>query len=290
MRASPRSRRDDGPRLRLAATLWTLAQHPTAKREWPLARKVAAIRTAGFEGVQAAARPELTPLLRAHSLAHLGAFDAADTAQFRAQIAALKAAGAVLATAQVGEHDTPVARAVELTAALHREAKRQNLLVQVEPHRDTATETPEKFAAICAGHLLATGQRLPVTWDHSHFALVKHLRAEDFVARLLTDPVAVQASRCFHCRPFNGHHCQVPVLNRAGRFTPEFRAWLKFVRALFSLWRAAAKPDDELWVVVEQGAAFDGYNLSVFNPPWRDAVACARALRRVWIELSLDRD
>jgi len=38
--------------------------------------------------------------------------------------------------------------------------------------------------------------------------------------------------------------------------------------------------------VVEQGAAFGGYNLSVFNPPWTDALVCAADLRRIWNELT----
>lgn len=278
------------PRLRLAATLWTLAQHPSEAREWSLARKVAAIKAAGFEGVQAAARPELPSLLQAHGLALLGAFDASDPARFREQITALKSAGAVLATAQLGEHDTRPGDAIRMAVALQREAHRQDLLVQIEPHRDTATETPEKFGAIAQGYERAAGRPLPVTWDHSHFALVKHLRTEDLATRLLTDPAAVQRSRCFHCRPFNGHHCQIAVQDRAGKFTPEFRGWLGFARALFTQWLAAARPGDELWVVVEQGAAFNGYNLSVFNPPWNDAVACARALRRSWRELLAGRN
>lgn len=273
------------PRLRLGATLWSLAQHPSRQREWTLARKVAAIKAAGFEAVQAAYRPELPPLLREHGLELIGAFDASDPAEFSRQIRELVQAGAVVANAQVGEHDTPAKEAVRLAVRVLKEAARQGLRLQIETHRDTATETPEKFRAIAAGYRRATGRPLPVTWDHSHFAVSKHLQAADFAARLLTMPDLVQHSRLFHCRPFNGHHCQIPVTNLQKRLTPEFRDWLGFARALFVQWRAGAGPGDELWVVPEQGAGFNGYNLSVFNSPWPDAQVCARELRRLWGEL-----
>ena len=64
------------------------------------------------------------------------------------------AAGAVVANAQVGEHNTTTAEAVKLAIAVIREARRQGLCLQVETHRATATETPEKFDAIvCAREL-----------------------------------------------------------------------------------------------------------------------------------------
>jgi hypothetical protein len=284
----PRLLARGGPRLRVAATLWSLAQHPSAGREWTLARKVAAIKAAGFEGVQSPYRAELLPLLHQHGLALVGALDATDPAEFPRQVAELVSAGAVIANAQIGEHDTSTNQAVDLAVAVMGEARRQGLRLQIETHRDTATETPEKFQAIAEGYRRTTGERLPVTWDHSHFAVVKHLRPADFATRLLTDPELVQHSRLFHCRPFNGHHCQVPVTDRRGRLTPEFRDWLVFARALFTQWRLGASAADELWVVPEQGAAFNGYNLTGFNRPWPDAIVCARELRRLWHELEVE--
>jgi hypothetical protein len=124
-----------------------------------------------------------------------------------------------------------------------------------------------------------------VTWDHSHFAVTKHMRPENFSQRLLTSPDLVRRSRLFHCRPFNGHHCQIAVADSRGRRTPEYVAWLTFVRDLFAQWLSGAPDDAELWVVVEQGATLGGYNLSVFNPPWEDAQRCARDLRSVWRRL-----
>jgi len=272
------------PRLRLAATLWSLLHHPSKEREWTLARKVAAVKKAGFEGVQAAYRPELYPLLEQHGLAYIGALDASDPGQFARQVGELVAAKAVVANAQIGDHDTPTAEAIQLALAILAEAKRQGLRLQIETHRDTATETPEKFEAIAEGYEKITGELLPVTWDHSHFAVVKHLRPDDFVPRLLASPALVRRSRLIHCRPFNGHHCQVPVTDRRGQLTPEFRDWLVFAHALLAQWREGAAAGDELWIVPEQGAAQSGYNLTGFNRPWADAQVCAREVRRLWSE------
>jgi hypothetical protein len=277
------------PRLRLAASLWTLVDHPTSRREWSLARKVAAIAGAGFEGVQSVDRPGLAPLLRRHGLAFIGAFDAEEPKHFRAQLAALKAADAIIANAQIAEHDTPVRTALAWTRALLREARRQGQRVQIETHRGTATETPEKFHAIARGYERAEGALLPVTWDHSHFAVTKHRRPEHFAARLLTTPALVQRSRLLHLRPFNGHHCQIALTDARGRRTPEYRAWLGFAQELLAQWLAGAPAGAELWVVVEQGSAAGGYNLSVFNPPWHDAQVCACDLRALWCDLTARR-
>jgi hypothetical protein len=40
--------------------------------------------------------------------------------------------------------------------------------------------------------------------------------------------------------------------------------------------------------VVEQGSEASGYNLSVFNAPWPEALLCAKDLREIWQELSAD--
>lgn len=274
------------PRLRLAATLWSFVGHPSSKREWSLERKVAAIAAAGFEGVQSVHRPEIGALARRHHLALIGAFDAEEPANFRQQIADLVADGATIANIQVAEHDTPPTQAVKWTLALRRECRRQGLRWQIETHRGTATETPEKFAAIATGYRRATGELLPVTWDHSHFAVTKHMRPEHYSSRLLTEPALLQRSRLIHCRPFNGHHCQIALTDRRGRRTPEYRAWLGFARDLLAQWLAGAEAGAELWVVVEQGSELGGYNLSVFNPPWVDAQVCAGDLRRLWSELT----
>ena len=50
------------PRLVMCATLWSMIGFPSAKREWPVAKKVRAIQAAGFDGVCAFITPEIKAL------------------------------------------------------------------------------------------------------------------------------------------------------------------------------------------------------------------------------------
>jgi len=275
-------------RLRLAATLWSLLHHPSRKREWTLARKVEEVAAARFDGVQAGYSPDIGALSRKHGLALIGAFDADDPLRFDEQVRQFKAAGAVMVNAQVAEHDTSLEETLRFTLGLLEVGHHHALPVQIETHRGTATETPEKFAALASAYKAETGSLLPVTWDHSHFAVTKHMRTEDFSRRLLTDLPLIGHSRLLHCRPFNGHHGQIALTDHRGRRTPEYRAWLDFARDLFSAWISAAPRDAQLWAVVEQGSEASGYNLSVFNAPWPEALLCAKDLREIWQELSAD--
>ena len=82
-------------------------------------------------------------------------------------------------------------------------------------------------------------------------------------------------------RPFNGHHCQIPVLNAAGRRTPEYRDWLVYSAALLAHLRAQDTTEPVL-AVPELGHAAPAYGLSCFGDTWRDAQAVARDLRQQW--------
>src|ERR1700686_78090 len=64
-----------------------------------------------------------------------------------------------------------------------------------------------------------------------HLAVVKHLVSEIYVERLLVRPDLIQGSQQFHFRPFNGHHCQVPVTRGDGSLTQEINDWFPIVRA-----------------------------------------------------------
>ena len=75
------------PRLRLAATLWSLLHHPTLKRKWTLQRKLTAVAEAGFfDGVQSVFRPAIGSLAEEHGLGVIEAFDADAPARFDEQV------------------------------------------------------------------------------------------------------------------------------------------------------------------------------------------------------------
>lgn len=272
------------PRLRIAASLWSLVNHPSAHDEWSLESKVAAIAGAGFEGIQAPWRADLPELLFRHDLAWIGALDAGNRQNFATQLTRFERPEVALINAQLGDHDTPPDIALELALDLMSAADQQGVRLQIETHRDTATETPEKFATLAEGFKQATGRPLPVTWDHSHFALIKHLHPDNFTTRLITHDELLGRSRLLHCRPFNGHHCQIPVCHRSGQLTPEFLHWLQFMREVFRRWITSPHRTDELWVVPEIGAGPNGYHLSIFPDPWPEAQRCAVELKRLWAE------
>jgi hypothetical protein len=269
------------PRLVLCSTLWSLVGHPQRGKEWSLRKKFAAIKAAGFDGVVEMYRPELQPHLERHGLVRCGRVYARGGAEALKLLRREIAHGSRFVDVMLGRHDTTPAAAVKMFLPLHRLARRSGAVAGLETHRDNCAETPEKLAAIARGFERATGEPLPVTWDHSHFATVKALRPEEFSPRLLADVRLIQQSQLFHCRPFNGHHCQIPVTNGRGRLTPEFRHYLKFAEDLFVVWLQGTKPGGELWVCPELGAP-DGYALSIHPPVWPDTVRCGRELRHAW--------
>ena len=134
------------------------------------------------------ATAEICALLRKHGMRFSGGFDADSEDQFGPLIEEHLKAGAETINVQLANHDTPVDRGIELTVALMKEADRQKANVHLEVHRDTCTETPEKAYAIADGFRQATGNILRMNVDHSHFAVVKHLRPEEFSERLLDRP------------------------------------------------------------------------------------------------------
>lgn len=269
------------PRLVLCATLWSLVDHPSPKREWSLTRKLDEIKAAGFEGVAETFRPELGPHLQRLGLAICGRVFSRDGRDVRKLLEIEASGGATHVNCMIGAHDTTPAAATRIILRTLREARRLGLSAHVETHRDLCTETPEKLAAIAARYRRETGELLPVTWDHSHLAVMKHILPEDFSRRLLGDRALIQHSRMFHCRPFGSQHVQVPVTNGRGQLTPEFRDYLAFVEDLFTVWLEGPRPRGELWVCPEMGTTV-GYHVSTNPPVWPDTVRLRKELRRAW--------
>lgn len=270
------------PRIRFVANLWTLVEHPTPDCEWGMEEKFSAIKEAGFEGVNTWGAPELKPLLAKHDLEFAGHFDACDPKEFASRIAKQLDCGATTINVQLCDHDTPVEEAVEKVLLLMEEDARQNANVHVEVHRDTCTETPEKAYAIADAYREATGKLLRMNVDHSHPSIIKHLRPEEFSERLLDRPELLQHGNLLHCRPFNGHHCQVPVTDGTGNLSREFVAYLPFIEDAFRCWLAGPRPHNILWVVPELGPVASGYGLSIFPPIWEDCVVARQELQGAW--------
>ncbi|HEX5283606.1 MAG TPA: hypothetical protein VFW30_05760 [Bryocella sp.] len=271
------------PTLRHVANLWTLMQHPSREREWTLEEKLDAIQNAGFEAVCWAPSPELTEGLRRRGLTFVGGVVSSDAAAFPAVLDELRDAGAVHVNVQLGGDEMLTREALRLTMTLLKEAKRRGLRPAIESHRGTCTETPEKLYALADGYFAATGELLPISWDFSHFAVVKHLVPANFEKRLLVRPDLVQKAQQFHFRPFNGHHMQLPITDARGGLTQEVNEWLPFAEAVLRCWlEANGGTDGEIFVCPELGPVEGGYALTSFPNSWEDAKVLRREIADLW--------
>jgi hypothetical protein len=265
------------------ANLWSLWDYPSGAEPWSLEQQLDAVQGAGFDGFTAQLGPRHAREAEKRGLLVVGYFSSGDEERFADLLKSQKDAGAHHVNVQLADHDTEPADALRLTLRLIEEAERiGGLAPSIEVHRDTCTETPEKTYALADGYFKATGKLLPMTWDFSHLAVVKHLASESYVERLLVRPELIQRSQQFHFRPFNGHHCQVPVTRGDGRLTQELNDWLPFVRATLRTWlQGNAAADHAVIVVLEMGPVRGGYNLAHLPNSWEDTVGL-RPLLRAW--------
>ena len=263
------------------ANLWSLWDHPApGAGEWTLAEKIDAIADAGFDGVMGDPGIGVGRLARARGLAFLAFRRLDEQHDLAAECARCTAEGAIALQVHLGWHDTGLEAATRLAVELVRAADAALLPVAVETHRDTCTETPEKTVALQAAfHRAWPGRDLPLIWDYSHHAVVKHLSAP-FSERLLNHPDTVRGSGWHHLRPFNGHHAQVPLMDAAGGLTREACEWLEFAEAVLALLRTSDLP--EVWVCPEVGPVRGGYGLSGTPPAWNQALRLRQLLLDLW--------
>jgi sugar phosphate isomerase/epimerase len=269
------------PKLVMCAATWSMIAWPSAKKEASLKRKLAAVRDEGFDGICGYISPELKPLADEFGLKLMSGFDAKSASAADPRLKAQRELGVRFINIQLMEHDTPPAAAAREAVKLVRLGEKLGVKVHIETHRDTATETPEKFDEIARLYRRATKQLLPVTWDHSHFAVSKHMLPADYSRRLLAWPPLIQHSQMFHLRPFNSQHLQIPVTNGRGKLTPEFLDYRSFVEDLFAMWLEGPRPGGELWVCPELGMSH-GYHVSVNPPVWPDAVRAGAEFTAAW--------
>ncbi|MEO7599658.1 MAG: xylose isomerase [Opitutus sp.] len=269
------------PRLVMCAATWSMIAWPSARKEWSLGKKLTAIKQAGFDGVCGYISPELKKLAKPLGLELMSGFDAKSVAGAMPRLIEQRDLGVRFINIQLLNHDTAPAVAARTAVKLIAAAEKLGLAVHIETHRDTATETPEKFDAIARGYRAATGKLLPVTWDHSHFAVSKHMLPPEYSKRLLAWPKLIQHSQMFHLRPFNSQHLQIPVTNGRGALTREFKDYIAFVEDLFALWLRGPRPGNELWVCPELGMSH-GYQVSINPHAWPEAVRARTEMISAW--------
>jgi hypothetical protein len=271
------------PKLRHIANLWTLMNHPSKENEWSLQQKLQAIKEAGFDGVCWAGSPELHKGCQELGLIFVGGMSSGKANEFPGLLSDLKKFGAHHINVQLADDDTLTPQALELTVALMQDGKRLGVEPAVEAHRDTCTETPEKFYALADTYQKLAGELLPISWDFSHFAIVKHLVPKNYVQRLLIRPDLIQRAQQFHFRPFNGHHVQVPITDGKGNLTQEVKDWFPFAKAVLECWLAGNRDSGrEIFVCPELGPVEGGYALSMFPNSWEEAKILRSEIDRLW--------
>jgi hypothetical protein len=263
-----------------------MVHYPNQADEWPLEQKLAAVKAAGFDGIAHPPAPELAHLTKKHGLVVLGYISSGNPAEFSGLLQANKESGARHINVQLADEDTLTPEALGLTLRMLRAGHDLGVEPAIEVHRDTCTETPEKTYALADAYQRATGELLPMTWDFSHLAVVKHLAPGDYIERLIVRPDLIQRAQQFHFRPFNGHHCQVPVTDGRGNLTPEVKDWFPFAEAVLKCWLDGnGDSGQEIFVCPEMGPLRGGYNLSNLPNSWEDAQILRCEIERIWQSL-----
>jgi sugar phosphate isomerase/epimerase len=275
------------PILRHIANLWTLLQHPAKESEWPLEQKLRAIKEAGFDGVCWAGSLELGEGTKRHGLIFVGGMASGNAAEFPRLLQEQKDAGAHHVNVQLAGDEVLTPEALELALVLNHEGHKLGLEPAIETHRGTCTETPEKAYALADAYQKQTGERLPLSWDFSHFAVVKHLVPGNFTQRLILRPDLIQRAQQFHFRPFNGHHVQVPITDGQGNLTPEVKDWLPFAEALMKCWLNGNRDSGrEIFSCPELGPVAGGYALSTFPNSWEEVKILRGEIDQIWKKLN----
>jgi hypothetical protein len=257
--------------------------HPSPESEWSLDQKLDAIKEAGFDGVCWGPIPGLKEGLARRGLFFLGGMSSGKAAEFPKLLAELKDAGAQHVNVQMADEDTLTPEAVGLALLLMQAGRQLGLEPAVEVHRDTCTETPEKTYALADAYQKITGELLPISWDFSHISVVKHLRPDNYIEKMIVRPDLIQRAQQFHFRPFNGHHAQVPVTDGKGSLTQEFKDWLPFAEAVLKCWLAGNHDNGrEIFVCPEMGPVVGGYGLSTFPNSWEDKKILRLEIEKLW--------
>lgn len=268
-------------KIKQIMNLWSLGEYPPGQDEWSWERKVHAVADAGFDGIIWELTPEISRAAVSRGLMVLGFLPARDVQGIEERLSRLADQGARHVNVQLGAHDTTTEEAYEMASRLMDASRERGIQSAIETHRDTCTETPEKTYALAEVYEQRTGELLPLCWDFSHLAVVKHLMPP-YEERLLVRPDLVRASQQFHLRPFNGHHCQIPVTDGRGGLTAEFEQWKGFCARLFGLLLEGGGTHEEIYLVPEMGPVPGGYNLSRLPNSWEDAVVLKEQISELW--------
>lgn len=267
------------PILRHVAAFWTLMDQPSAKREWSMEQKIREAKRAGFDAMAGRVLPNVAALCRKHGMEYV-CYVNGDENYIR-ELDAVATTKPVRVNVQLGRHDMSPRDGLKIWLGMEAYAAKLGFPLDLETHRTTCTETPEKMEELARLYQKATGRKIRYCYDFSHIAVMKHLWPP-FAGRLLDHPDLVQHARQFHFRPFNGHHGQLPATDGKGRETPELKDYLEFLDATLACWFRGAKGGEVVYACPEFGELNSGYGIRSFPSPWKDAVYLRGKIEALW--------
>ena len=129
---------------------------PSAKREVDSLEKLRAIKVGGFRRSLRVHHAGIDNDRGELGLRLMSGFDAKSVADAMPRLGAQRDAGVRFINIQLLNHDTPPRNAAAVAVKLIRASRKLGLAVHIETHRDTSTETPEKFDEIARLYKQAT--------------------------------------------------------------------------------------------------------------------------------------
>ena len=210
-----RDGKDAPPRLQLVQNLWGLSAYPTARDEWPLERKLAEIRAAGFDAfdvwVGDAREEDLARWeagARASGLRIGVEFGPTRAEDADAAIAAAKRLGSVYLDAHAASYFTPEAEAEALLRGLVERCRAAGMPLVIQTHRGRVTQD-----------LLRTvgyAQRIPdlrFDVDFSHYIVAGEMGGEFSKEAAAALFVLTDRAIMLDGRVSNGEQVQVDLAN-----------------------------------------------------------------------------
>jgi hypothetical protein len=274
------------PQIKIMAADWSLRDYPTARRPWSIVTKVQKVKEAGFDGMSSGANAELAAELQGNGLELVGGVDVGSKKEAETKMKAFADIGTIHVNVQLCDHDTPTKDAVKIARQVMKAGNKLNIKPAIEVHRDTCTETPEKAFALASAYERKYKKKLRMNFDHSHPAIIKQMRPNEYWARLSERTDLLQMHELIHFRPFTGSHCQTPVTNGRGGLDRDFKVWLEnYLESALAAWLKGARSAKTLYAVPELGPQGSGYALACFPDIWKDAIREKDEILKVWRRL-----
>src|SRR5271154_4954767 len=130
------------PVLKQFANLWTLQRQPSEKKEWSLEEKFRQAKKEGFDTIGGGTDAAVPALCEKYGMDYICYINGNE--KYVESLEAAKATKPVRVNVQLLDHDTLPKEAVKIWIKMEVLAEKMGLNIDLEVHRDTCTEMPEK--------------------------------------------------------------------------------------------------------------------------------------------------